>query len=133
LEEPDQDTKMEEYEAKDEEEPEETDEVMEVFSVQEKAMFPGDEEGLQRYLAENIKYPPMALDNEKEGTVTVMFVVDKTGKVRDVTTLGERKGFGLEDEAMRVIRSTSGMWKPAKQQDKPVSLRFRIPVKFQIF
>ena len=130
----DQDTEMEEYEQEEEEEePEETNEVFEIFDVSEKAAFPGGDEGLQRFIAENITYPPMALENDMQGTVNVMFVVDKAGRVKDVAILGGKKGFGLEKEAMRVIKLTSGKWKPAKQRDKSVNMRFRIPVKFQIF
>lgn len=130
----DQDTEMEEYEnVEEEEEPEETNEVFEIFDVSEKAEFTGGDEGLQRFIAENITYPPMALENDMQGTVNVMFVVDKKGKVKDIAILGGKKGFGLEEEAMRVIRLTSGQWKAAKQRDKSVAMRFRIPVKFQIF
>ena len=128
----DQETEMEEYEAK-EDELEETDEILEIFDVYEKAEFPGGEEGLQKFIAENISYPAMALENDQQGTVNVVFVIDKTGHVKDIAILGSKKGFGLEDEAMRVIKATSGKWRPAKQRDKPVSMRFRIPVKFQIF
>ena len=128
----DQDTEIEMYE-QEEEEPEETNEVFEIFDVSEKATFPGGDAGLQRFIAENITFPPMALENDMQGTVNVMFVVDKSGRVRDVIILGRKKGFGLEDEAMRVIKLTSGRWRPAKQRDKSVNMRFRIPVKFQIF
>jgi protein TonB len=126
----DQDTEIEDYE---EEEPEETNEVFEIFDVSEKASFRGGDEGLQRFIAENITYPPMALENDMQGTVNVMFVVDKNGRVKDIAILGSTKGFGLEKEAMRVIKLTSGQWSPAKQRDKAVNMRFRIPVKFHIF
>ena len=128
----DQDTEIEDYE-QEEEEPEETNEVFEIFDVSEKASFRGGDEGLQRFIAENITYPPMALENDMQGTVNVMFVVDKNGRVKDIAILGSTKGFGLEKEAMRVIKLTSGQWSPAKQRDKAVNKRFRIPVKFQIF
>ncbi|MBL6731218.1 MAG: TonB family protein, partial [Bacteroidia bacterium] len=117
----DQNTEMEIYE-QEEEEPEETNEVFEIFDVSEKATFPGGDAGLQRFIAENITFPPMALENDMQGTVNVMFVVDKSGRVRDVTILGRKKGFGLEDEAMRVIKLTSGRWRPAKQRDKSVNM-----------
>lgn len=130
----DENDAIEEYIAEEkEEEPEETNEIFEIFDVAEKAEFPGGEEGLQRFIAENISYPAMALENDQQGTVNVMFVVDKNGTVKDIAILGNKKGFGLEDEAIRVIKATSGKWKPAKQRDKPVAMRFRIPVKFQIF
>lgn len=116
-----------------EEEPYETNEIFETFDVSEKATFPEGDEGLQRFIAENITYPPMALENDMQGTVNVMFVVDKNGRVKDIKILGGKKGFGLEEEAMRVIKKTSGRWKPAKHRDITVNMRFRIPVKFQIF
>jgi protein TonB len=131
----DQEEEMTEYEEKEEkqDEPEETNEVFEIFDVSEKAEFPGGEEGLQKFIAENITFPPMALENDQQGTVNIMFIVDKNGNVKDIAVLGSKKGFGLDEEAMRVINKTSGKWKPAKQRDKAVNMRFRIPVKFQIF
>ncbi len=107
--------------------------VFEIFDVSQKAIFPGGEEGLQRFIAENIKYPAIALKNETQGTINVMFVVDRKGNVKDVVILGKKKGDGLDEEAMRVIKLTSGMWKPAMQRDKLVNMRFRIPIKFQLF
>ena len=130
----DQDTEMADYETEEEEEePEETNEVFEFFDVSEQATFPGGEDGLLRYLAENISYPDMALENDVQGTVMVLFVVTQRGGVENVQIMGQKKGFGLEEEAIRVVKKTSGMWKPAKQREKPVKMRYRIPVKFQIF
>ena len=129
----DQETEIEAYEDEEEEEPEETNEVFEIFDVSEKASFPGGDAGLQRYLQENAEFPQMALENDQQGTVNVMFVVDKKGRVTNIQILGAKKGFGLEEEAIRVVKSTSGMWKPAKQRDKPVRMRFRIPVSFKAY
>ena len=67
----DQDTEMEEYEM-DEEVLEETNEIFEIFDVSEKASFPGGDEGLQRFLGENLVFPPMAMENDIEGTVNVV-------------------------------------------------------------
>ncbi len=131
----DQDDAVDDYENEEEEEPEETNEVFEIFDVSEKATFKGDEtdQELRKFIAENIEYPAMALENDMAGTINVVFVVTKKGTIRDIGILGAKKGFGLEEEAIRVIRKTSGMWKPAKQRDRSVDMRFRMPVKFQIF
>lgn len=113
---------------------EEKESVFEIFDVAQKAEFPGGGEGLQRFLAENIIYPAEALENERQGTVMLMFVINKKGNVVDAEILN--KGVcnkSLEKEALKVIKSTSGMWKPAIQRDKEVNMRFRLPVKFQIF
>jgi protein TonB len=108
--------------------------VFEVFDVAQKAEFRGGDEGLQRFIAENIIYPAEALENDRQGTVMLIFVVNKKGNVVDAEILN--KGVchkSLEKEALKVIQSTSGMWKPAIQKDKEVNMRFRMPVKFQIF
>lgn len=107
--------------------------VYEIFDVSNRAEFPGGDEGLNRFIAEHITYPKQALDTGAQGTVNLMFIVNKDGSVSDLTILGDKKGFGLDEEAMRVIKLTSGMWKPALQRDKAVRMRFRIPLKFQLF
>jgi TonB family protein len=98
-----------------------------------KATFPKDETGLQRFLAENVRYPSMAVDNDAQGTVVVVFVVDQLGNVVDISTINEKLGFGLEQAAMRVVQETAYMWTPATQDGFPVSMRYRIPIKFQLF
>lgn len=107
--------------------------VYEIFDVSKRAEFPGGDEGLNLFIAEHIIYPQEALDTGAQGTVNLMFIVNKDGSVSDLTILGDKKGFGLDEEAMRVIKLTSGMWKPALQRDKAVRMRFRIPLKFQLF
>ena len=112
---------------------EEEDEVLEIFSVSEQASFPGGEAGLNKFISKNIVYPKQAIDTGAYGTVYVMFIVNQDGSVSELSTIGKKLGFGLEEEALRVIKATSGRWSPAMQRDKAVRMRFRIPIKFQLF
>lgn len=98
-----------------------------------KATFESGEIGLQRFIAENVTYPPVAIENDVQGQVYVMFVIDTQGDVRDAKILGSKKGFGLDKESIRVIQATSGKWIPATQYGLPAQMRFRIPVKYQLF
>jgi antitoxin component YwqK of YwqJK toxin-antitoxin module len=98
-----------------------------------KSSFHGGEDGLQRFIAENITYPPMALENDVQGKVNVMFVVDRLGGVLEPSIIRQKLGFGLEEEAIRVITATNGMWTPAIYYGIPVKMRFKIPIKYQIF
>jgi protein TonB len=75
----------------------------------------------------------MAMENDMQGTVNLVFIIDKNGRVKDVRIRGAKKGFGLDEEAIRVIKKTSGMWSPAEQRDRAVDMRFNMPVKFQLF
>ena len=96
------------------------------------ARFKGGEEALKKYLIRKTVYPSIALENDVQGEVMVTFVIDRTGAVTNVGVVGKKIGFGLEEEAMRVIQSTSGMWTPASQKGKNVSMRFQIPIRFNV-
>jgi TonB family protein len=108
------------------------DDIYEQWSVTDIAAFQEGNQDLAAFLAEQIVYPTEALEEGVEGTVMLMFVVDKEGSVTDISPLS-RKGYGLEEEAMRVVELTSGMWTPARLRDKPVNMRFRLPVRFTMF
>ncbi|NNJ54596.1 MAG: energy transducer TonB [Bacteroidia bacterium] len=118
----------------DDDEPDEAEsENFEMWDVSERAEFKGGDEGLNRYLAGNIQYPKAALENDTSGTVMLMFIVDKKGRIKNIEVISKRIGYGLEEEAIRVVRSTSGMWQPAMQRDKPVNMRFRLPIRFVLY
>jgi TonB family protein len=106
--------------------------IFEVFDVSEKVEFPGGEAGLKAFIDSVMVYPLLAKENDIQGSVNLMFVIGTNGAVEDVKILGSRKGFGLEEEAIRIINRTNGMWKPATRRDKPVKMRYRIPVRFEI-
>lgn len=93
--------------------------------------FPGGEEALLKYLGRNIHYPVMAQESNVEGTISIQFVVNKDGTISDVKTQGAHKGAGLEEEAMRVVRSMP-KWRPGKQNGKNVAVYFNLPVKFAL-
>jgi protein TonB len=64
--------------------------------------------------------------------VYLSFVVDKSGKVRDVIILrGIRGGGSLEKEALRVIKSLPN-FSPGLQNGKAVNVKMTIPINFQL-
>jgi protein TonB len=93
--------------------------------------FPGGEEALFRYLGKSIRYPHIAVENGIEGIVTVQFVVDYEGNIKDVKVLSAAKGGGLEEEATRVIKAMP-KWKPGRQNGRNVSVLYSIPVNFRL-
>lgn len=93
--------------------------------------FPGGEEALSRFLQKNIRYPHMAQENDIEGKVFVQFVVNFEGKISDVQTVGARRGGGLEEEAMRVVKLMPN-WKPGRQNGQSVSVRYNLPIGFRL-
>jgi protein TonB len=99
--------------------------------VEQMPEFYGGNEQLYTYVVKNLKYPNLAKENKIEGTVYVGFVIPKEGKVTNVTQLGKAQGWGLDEEAIRLVKSMPD-WRPAKQNGKPVNCKFTLPIKFKL-
>lgn len=91
--------------------------------------FPGGYKGLQKYFDDNLEYPTDAQNQGVEGTVRVGFTVDENGKLINPMVEGNNEGYGLDEEALRVIRKMP-TWVPGKINGKPVKTKFTLPVKF---
>ncbi len=112
-------------------EEEEEEDEQEIFQVVENdPEFPGGAEALYKYLAQNIKYPQLARENNITGRVYVTFVVEKDGSVTGVRVLRDIGG-GCGQEAIRVIKSMP-KWTPGKQRGKNVRVQYNLPVNFSL-
>jgi protein TonB len=100
--------------------------------VERDAEFPGGDNAWRRFLEKNLN-PNVPVDNgAPEGTYTVVvkFVVDKEGKVSDITAESSH-GYGMEEEAMKVLRKAT-QWKPAEQNGRIVKAYRRQPITFVV-
>ena len=93
--------------------------------------FPGGQQALFKYLAENVKYPVIAQENGIQGRVICQFVVNKDGSIVDVVAVRSSGEASLDKEAIRVIKSMP-KWKPGKQRGKPVRVKYTVPVNFRL-
>ena len=84
-------------------------------------------------------YPPHAFKQGLHGVVTVEFVIDTKGRVRDPKVISSKKAPGADqafatrellDEAVRTV----GQWRfePARKNGRPVATVARAPVKFTL-
>lgn len=90
--------------------------------------FPGGDEALKKYIAENTKYPANALDNGVEGIVTVNFTVNTDGSLSDIKVI-KFIDPDLEKEAIRVV-SKMPAWVPAEKDGTPVEAPSKVDVPF---
>jgi len=112
-------------------EEEEEEEEQQIFTVVENdPEFPGGMEALYKYLAQNIKYPQLARDNNITGRVYVTFVVERDGSITGCRVLRDIGG-GCGQEAIRVVKSMP-KWHPGKQRGKAVRVQFNLPVNFNL-
>lgn len=73
-------------------------------------------------------YPPELAKKNMQGTVYVLFVVDKTGRTRDIAVQKSTHP-AFNEPAIKAVRQ----WKfePGKRKGQPVRFRMRVPITFQ--
>ncbi len=121
--------KSEEKKDKPKEEEAEDNQIYE--NVSNSPKFKGGEDKQADFFAENLKYPEAERDNEIEGIINVIFVIEKNGTVSDVTTDGKgNKAF--QNAAIDLIKQTSGRWIPGSQRDKPTRVKVKMPIEFSL-
>ena len=104
--------------------------VYNFVSMENPPNYPGGIEKFYEYLGKNIKYPPMAAENNIQGNVFVSFTVEKDGSITDAK-VDRKLGYGTDEEALRVLR-LSKRWNPGMQNGKPVRVKYNIPIKFNL-
>ncbi len=91
---------------------------------------PGGMAGWGKYLTKNLKYPPIARENNITGRVIMSFVVEKNGNLTDIKVL-RGIGGGCDEEAVRVMKNAPA-WKPGIQNGRPVRVAYTMPIFFQL-
>lgn len=93
--------------------------------------YPGGNKALASFFDRNVEYPAEAADNGVEGTVNISFTVDESGKIGSPRVTSKRLGYGLEEEALRVVNKMP-VWTPGSLKGKNVKTRYNLPVRFQL-
>jgi len=91
--------------------------------------FAGGQDALRKFMQKNLRYPSQALSNGIAGKVYVSFVVNTDGSISNVQ-ITKGLGFGLDEEAMRVVRKMP-VWTPGRQNSHPVPVRYTMPITFR--
>ncbi|MET3114690.1 TonB family protein [Pedobacter sp. CG_S7] len=85
--------------------------------------------GLETFIKVNLVYPAFSLRNCLEGNVTIAFQLNKDGEVYH-SFIQSGIGTDLDDEALRLIRKSSGKWVIPADYDTTAVLI--IPVNFKL-
>ncbi len=110
--------------------------VQEVFedkvyiAVEKMPEFPGGQAAMFKYLSDKFRIPSAAQRAGAEGTVVLSFVVGPTGEISNIEVL-KKLGFGLDEEAVRVIQSMP-KWNPGEQNGRKVSVKYTVPYRIVI-
>lgn len=125
-----------------------SDEVFEV--VEDMPQYADGQDAMLKYIGQNVNYPEKAKKLGVEAAIYVNFVVDKSGNLTKAKVL-KAKGVPLKEdakkvsdadyqaaldemskEAVRVVNSLPGKWKPGKQGGKAVNVAFTLPIRFNL-
>ena len=92
--------------------------------------YPGGDQAMMQFVADNVKYPQEAIDKEISGRVMVGFVVEKDGSITGIS-ITQSLSVECDREAMRVLRMMPN-WKPGIQNDLPCRTKVCIPIVFKL-
>ena len=106
-------------------------EPIETF-VEEEADFPGGAGEMAKFINENIDYPQEAIDLGIKGRVTVRFVVEKDGRVSNVSVAGPLAGCKACDKAAVQVVEKMPPWTAGKNGGRAVRTWVTLPIKFEV-
>lgn len=100
-----------------------------VYDFPEKmAQFPGGADAMDMFIRKNINYPQRLKDAGVTGKVYIQFVVEKDGKITNVTV---RRGANpeLDKEALLLVKKMPD-WVPGSVRGKKVRVKQTLPIVF---
>jgi protein TonB len=106
-------------------------EPIETF-VEEEADFPGGFAEMAKFINDNIDYPQEAIDLGIKGRVTVRFVVEKDGRISNVSIATPLAGCKACDKAAVKVVEKMPSWKAGKNAGREVRTWVTLPVKFEV-
>lgn len=93
--------------------------------------FPGGQQAMFQYIADNVEYPVFARMNGIQGRTICQFVVNKSGSLSDIKVIKSSGNNELDEEAVHVI-SSMPKWIPGRSAGEIVRVKYTIPVTFKI-
>ncbi len=99
-----------------------------VTVVQQQPQFPGGEDSLVSFLKNNLRYPQEARLAWIQGRVFIGFMIDHSGKMKNIKVLSSVNS-QLDEEALRVVHMMPE-WQPGKIGDTNVDTQYILPIEF---
>ena len=91
--------------------------------------YPGGIIKFREYIANNFEKPE--LDGVSTVKVLMSFVIEKDGSLSDIKVL-RNPGYGLDVEAIRVLKSLKTKWKPGLKDGQKMRTQYTLPITVQM-
>jgi protein TonB len=101
------------------------------YKPDKNATYPGTKKAFDEYFYKNFEYPDDALDNNIQGTIYAEIFINEKGVIDKVEFPGHKLGYGLEEEARRVIMGAKQL-DPAIKNGVAVRERYVLPIRVMI-
>ena len=96
---------------------------------EQKACF---DEQLAKAISKNLVYPTKDLENKRQGTTVIEFVIDEKGNITNVKALDNNRATLAMQVAAEKAVSKLPKLEPAKQGDVAVKIKYVIPISFKV-
>jgi len=91
--------------------------------------FPGGMKRFYQYVADNFEKP--TIEDVNTISVYVSFVIERDGSMTDIKVL-RNPGYGLDKEAIRVLKSLRAKWEPGEKGGQKVRTQYTLPITIKI-
>ncbi len=91
------------------------------------ASYPGGRPAFMEYFFKNFEYPEKAIEYNIQGTIFAEVFISETGTVEKIEFPGRKLGYGLEEEAKRVLLGVEKV-NPATKNGVPAKARYVLPI-----
>ena len=95
------------------------------------ASYPGGRAAFLQYFYKNFEYPERAIRSNIQGTIYAEVFISETGVVEKVEFPGRKLGYGLEEEAKRVLLGVKPI-NPAIKNGVAAKERYVLPIRVVI-
>lgn len=99
--------------------------IVSITMVEKSPNFPGGIGEFLKTVGKRFVSPEM--EEEKTIKVIVFFIVEKDGTISNIT-VPRNPGFGLDKEAIRVLKSIKTKWEPGIYKGQAVRTQFSLPI-----
>ena len=96
--------------------------------LDEQPDFPGGIDKFRQQVGDKFNTPE--IDEKNIITVMVSFIIEKDGTMTDIKVI-RNPGYGLDLEAIRVLKSIKTKWKAGKINGQSVRTQYNLPIKVQ--
>lgn len=109
------------------------DSIFSPTGVEIQGQFKGGDNAFTKFVSDNFEYPSRCLDEGISGSVKLRFIVDRQGRISKIWVIDETTACPeFTQEAIRVLKKSSGLWIPAQYNGKPVVSWRVLPIALRL-